>query len=396
MAHIAKHKFSERLLTLLTEKKTQVMWHRNGARKVYYKIILTDDGLEIRRATSAGKYPDKEGYKWFVSGSLDLETMDKVLDVVHGDFDNKRNGNRANSRLEKFKKQYYSIIYSYGEEYADYLLEEPELFLEGLKVNDWGEEKGTFWNDVKYKEDVDEWVYWSIDSDSIYDYVAEQMICDDDDEREEGQYNSDEFEELVEKAGHREPNYFCGGIARRIKSCEGFEKGYYGSFGLRFNGRRLYKDFKEYDVFNGDPDKMTSGDYKRSQISIGDTPDSIAGYVSIREEDLSFMESIEERLYNDNWDWDKVGEDAIKKIEKELGKNAVYFAYADYGECVAEYVVGNKRFADWFKKKYPGTDLKTWLMENIVDEDGEYYDHSYGKHFNFEEWWQESFESEEE
>ena len=86
----------------------------------------------------------------------------------------------------------------------------------------------------------------------------------------------------------------------------------------------------------------------------------------------------------------------VKKINKEGGKGSVYFAYPDFAECVAEYVVGNYRFAKWFKKKYPGTDLKTWLKESIVDEDGEYYDHSYGKHFDFEEWWKESFESEEE
>lgn len=393
MAYTAKNKFTERLLNLLTEKGIQVFWHRNNKRKVFYKVTSTEGGLEIRRATSTGEYPDKDGYKWFVSGSLDLETVDKALDVVHADFASKRNGNRANSRIEKFKKQYYSIIYGYGEEYAYYLLEEPELFLESVKVHDrWGG-KETYWKDVKYKEDVDEWIYWSVDSDSIYDYVAEQMICDDESKREEDQYSREEYEVLVEKAGEKELNYFCGGVARHIKSCVGFENGYYGSFGLRFNNR-LYKEFKEYDVFEGDPDEMVAGDYKRSFITIGDTPDSIADSVSIREGDLSFMEDIEERQYNDDWDWDKVYADAVKKIDKELGKSSVYFAYADYEECVAEYVVGNDLFAEWFERKYPGTDLKTWLMENIVDEDGEYYDHSYGQHFSFEEWWKKAFESE--
>ena len=395
MAYIAKNKYSESLLNSLTEKGCQVFWHRNSCRKVYYKVSVTDGGLDLRRATNTREYPDKEGYKWFIAGTLDLETVDRVLDIVHEDFVNKRNSNRANSRLEKFKKQYYSIICAYGEEYADYLLEEPEMFLESVKVKDWRSGNDHYWKDVKYKEDIDEWIYWSIDSDSIYDYVADQMICDDESKRKDNQYSSEEYEEFVEKAGNKEINYFCGGISRQIKSCVGFENGYYGSFGLVFN-RRFYKEFKEYDTFDGNPDEMTAGDYKRSFITIGDTPDSIADSVSIREEDLAFMEDIEERQSNDDWDWDKVGGDAIKKIEKELGRNAVYFAYADYEECVAEYVVGNKLFADWFKKKYPETDLKSWLMENIVDEDGEYYDHSYGKHFDFEEWWKESFESEEE
>lgn len=395
MAYIAKNKYSESLLKSLTEKGCQVFWHRNSCRKVYYKVSVTDGGLDLRRATNTREYPDKEGYKWFIAGTLDLETVDRVLDIVHEDFANKRNSNRANSSLEKFKKQYYSIICAYGEEYADYLLEEPELFLESVKVYDRWSDKDIYWKDVKYKEDVDEWIYWSVDSEDIYDYVAQEMICDDESKRKEGQYSSKEYEELARKAGDKELNYFCGGIYRRIKSCVGFENGYYGSFGLRFNSR-LYREFKEYDVFEGDPDKMTAGDYKRSFIKIGETPDSIADFVSIREGDLSFKEDIEERQYKEDWDWDKVYADAVKKINKEVGKGSVYFAYPDFAECVAEYVVGNYRFAKWFKKKYPGTDLKTWLKESIVDEDGEYYDHSYGKHFDFEEWWKESFESEEE
>ena len=59
----------------------------------------------------------------------------------------------------------------------------------------------------KYKEDVDEWIYWSVDSDSIYDYVAEQMICDDESKRGDDQYSSEEYEELVEKAGDKERGY---------------------------------------------------------------------------------------------------------------------------------------------------------------------------------------------
>lgn len=387
--------FNETVLNALSEKGSKVFFWHNSKRKVYYKLILTEDGIEIRRANSNREYPDKDGYKWFVSGSLNLETVEKAVETAGDDFRNKRNGNRANSRIEKFKKQYYSIILAYGEEYAYYLLEEPELFLESVKVRDWRSDNEKYWKDVKYKEDVDEWIYWSIDSDSIYEYVAEQMICDDESKRKENQYSSDEYEELAERAGNKEKNYFCGGIARHIKSCTGYEDGYYGSFGLVFN-RSFYKEFKEYDVFDGDPDKMTDGDYKRSFITIGDTPDSIADYVSIREGDLSFMEDIEERQYKEEWDWDKVYADAVKKINKEVGKDSVYFAYADFEECVAEYVVGNYRFAKWFKKKYPGTDLKKWLMENLVNEDGEYYDHSYGRRFDFEEWWKESFESEEE
>lgn len=394
MKHDSKNTFNEKVLNDLTEKGSKVFFWHNRNRKVTYKLILADGGIEIRRATSNREYPDKDGYKWFVSGELNLETVNKAVEVAGEDFKSKRNGNRANSRIEKFKKQYYSIIYGYGEEYAYYLLEEPELFLESVKVHDRWSNKETYWKDVKYKEDVDEWIYWSVDSDSIYDYVAEQMICDDESKRGEDQYSSEEYEELVEKAGNKELGYFCGGVARHIKSCVGYEEGCYGSFGLRLNSK-LYKEFKEYAVFEGDPDKMEAGDYKRSFITIGDTPDSIADYISIREGDLSFMEDTEERQYQDEWDWDKVCADAVKKINKELGKNAVYFAYADYEECVAEYVVGNELFAEWFNKKYPGTDLKTWLMENIVDEDGEYYDHSYGQHFSFEEWWKESFESEE-
>ena len=395
MTHEESIKFNEQVLNTLTEKGSKVFYWHNSKRKVAYKLIMTKDGIEIRRATSKREYPDTEGYKWFVTGAPTLETVEKAIEVAHGDFKSKRNGNRANSRIEKFKKQYYSIIYGYGEEYAYYLLEEPELFLESVKVHDRWSDKEVYWKDVKYKEDVDEWIYWSVDSDSIYDYVAEQMICDDESERGEDQYSSEEYEELAEKAGDKELGYFCGGVARHIKSCVGYEDGYYGSFGLRFSNR-LYKEFKEYAVFDGDPDKMTAGDYKRSFITIGDTPDSIADYVSIREGDLSFKEDIEERQYKEDWDWDKVYADAVKKINKEVGKGSVYFAYPDLEECVAEYVVGNYRFAKWFKKKYPGTDLKTWLMENIVDEDGEYYDHSYGRHFSFEEWWKESFESEEE
>lgn len=395
MATKEKSSFNERVLNGLTEKGSKVFFWHNKKRKVTYKLILKEDGIEIRRANSNGEYPDKEGYKWFVSGSLNLETVEKAVEAAGEDFRSKRNSNRANSRLEKFKKQYYSIICAYGEEYAYYLLDEPELFLESVKVRDWRTDKEQYWKDVKYKEDVDEWIYWSIDSESIYDDVAEQMICDDESKREENQYSSEEFEEFAERAGNKEINYFCGGIARHIKSCIGYENGCYGSFGLVFN-RRFYKDFKEFDVFDGDPDEMTAGDYKRSFITIGDTPDSISDYVSIREGDLSFKEDIEERQYNDDWDWDKVYVDAVKKINKEVGKGSVYFAYPDFTECVAEYVVGNYSFAKWFKKKYPGTDLKTWLRENIVNEDGEYYDHSYGQHFDFEEWWKESFESDEE
>lgn len=390
MAYTAKNKFSEKLLSLLENADFQIIQHKNSKRKVFYKISRTDDGLEIRRATNGGEYPDKEGYRWFVAGTLNLETVDKALDVVKADFINKRN---SNPRVEAFKKRYYSVISDYGEEFADYLLEDPELFLQNVKVNDPGRENGKYWNDVKYKEDIDEWVYWSVDSESILEHVAEQMICENESEREDGQYGVDEYEDLSEKAGGRELNCFCGGVARQIKSCVGFERGCYGSFGLRFDGR-FHMEFKEFDVFDGDPDELTSGDCKRSLISFGATPESIADNISIREGDLAFKEDIEERQGEDDWNWNKVCADAVKKIEKELGKGSVYFSFADYEEGVAEYVVGNEVFACWFKQKWPETDLKSWLRKSIVDEDGEYYDHSFCDHFSFEEWWKESFESE--
>ncbi len=401
MAYTARHKFSDKLLDLLTEKPIQFFYQKNSKRKVNYKVSVTDNGLELRRATSKGEYPDKAGYKWFVEGNLDLETIDKVLDVVNEDFNNKRTCNSADPRVEKFKVQYYSFFFNYGEEYASYLLEEPESFLENVRVREkYANEDGDAWEDVEYKRDVDEWVCWSINSEDIYEYVAEQMICDDDSEREEGQYGSDEFEELVGKAGGKEMNYFCGGIARLIKSCVGYVEGYYGAIGLRFD-HRFYRQFKDFDEYKGainpnkdipDSEPMVEGLWY-SLLSIGDTPDSIADNISIREDDFAFVESIEERQSDLAWNWNKVCCDAIAKINKELGPDAVFFTYADYENCVAEYVVGKKTFASWFSKKYPETDLKSWLIENIVNKDGLYYDRSYCTRLSFEEWWK-TFESE--
>ena len=390
-----KNSISEKLLGLLKEKGSDEVVYHNSKRRIKYKVSVTDGGLEIRRATSGGNFPDKEGYKWSVDGELNLETVDKAIGVIKDDFKKKRNQTLETIRLEKFKKTYYSIVSDYGTEFAEYLMEEPEMFLKNVRVGKWEEDEGKSWDEGEYKADVDEWVYWSVDFDSVYEYVSEMMICDEEEERQDGQYSSDDFDELAGKMD-KTMNYFAGGVARVIKSCTGFEEGCYGAYGLRFD-HRFYSEFKEYDKSGGeshrpkakvekDEEDREELDYTHSMIEIGDTPDSIAHNVSIREGDLSFIEGIEERI--DKWDWKKVCRDAVMKINKELGKDAVIFAYADYEYCVAEYVVGNEIFAAWFKRRYPGVDLKEWLRSNVADEDGEYLDSSYGRTFDFEEWWE--------
>ena len=99
MTHEESIKFNEQVLNTLTEKGSKVFCWHNSKRNVTYKLILTKDGIEIRRATSKREYPDTEGYKWFVAGDPTLETVEKAIEVAHEDFKNKRNGNRANSRL---------------------------------------------------------------------------------------------------------------------------------------------------------------------------------------------------------------------------------------------------------------------------------------------------------
>lgn len=143
-----------------------------------------------------------------------------------------------------------------------------------------------------------------------------------------------------------------------------------------------------------EPNRPNPDDCRRSMIAIGDTPDSISGSISIRERSLAFQESIAERQQEDAWNWEMVCADAEKKISEELGPDAVYFTYADYEDCVAEYVVHNDVFARWFNKKYPDVELKSWLKENITDENGMYYDHSYCKRLSFEEWWKTALGSE--